>query len=110
MKNLHDFLKEYCFSISLNSNDTFAYACADSTNVDISDLSKLMEMEEKYSADGVNAFSSCVYGAEFEDVIKPWQTENYFKALEELKGYRFHSRVSCYKDYHSDCYCECKNE
>lgn len=89
MRSLKDFLEEYCFWIYINSNDTFYYASADATQVEIYDLPKLREMEEKYGIDGVNAFCAVLRK---EDVLKELQNRKYKKAKKEMENYKFWER------------------
>jgi hypothetical protein len=85
---LFKMLEKYCFEVSVNCNDTFYYACADAERVDIQDLPKMLEVEEKFGGDGINAFCSLIRG---EDVLKELQSDKYFAAKEYLKDYEFQS-------------------
>jgi hypothetical protein len=106
MKTIEQFLEEYCWEIPINMNDTFGYALAATSYVSLQDLPKLLEVEEKFGADGVNAFASCVEGME---VIKPHKTEQFLKAKEYLKGYLFWSRTHCDGTNHS-IICKCNQD
>lgn len=83
-KTLWKFLSENAFSVTLNANDTFGWACADSVDVDLYDVPKLQEIEEKYGHCGVIAFMAKVRGY---DPIEPRRTEKYWAAKKELKSY-----------------------
>lgn len=80
-----NFLYEHAFSITLNANDTFGWACADSVSIAIEDLPKLFEVEKLYGSDGVTAFMSLVADC---NVIDPLNTEKYKQAKEYLKDYK----------------------
>lgn len=79
------------FSIQLNANDTFGYACADSVDVSVFDLPKLLEVEEKFGPDGVNAFMALVRE---QEVLKELQSDKYWEAAEYLYDYKPVSWVS----------------
>ena len=71
-------------TISLNANDTFGYACAESVDIMIEDLPMLLEVQEKFGYDGVNAFMALVTE---QEVLKELQSEKYFEAAEYLHDY-----------------------
>jgi len=100
------FMHEYCFDVTLNMNDTFFYACAQATAIRPEDLPKLMETEAKFGPSGVVAFASIV---EELDPIKEALREDFYKALDFLKGYEFWSKMNCYREYHCIT-CDCKEE
>lgn len=78
------FLKKCCFSVDLNMNDTFGYACAESYNMDIHELDFVLCVYEQYEDDGINAFVAI---RNKQDVIKPLQTEKYLEAKKQIKEY-----------------------
>ena len=83
-----EFLKKYCFWISINMNDTFGWACADYEQVDIEDIPKILEIEERFGSDGVNAFCAGIRG---EDVMDhpELRTQQYYEAKKFLADYKF---------------------
>ena len=92
MKNVTDFLNEYCQDgINVCCNDVFSWATAEQTTVDIMDLKKLLEIEAKYGCDGVYAFCAKI---KEQEVLEELQTEKYLKAKEELKSYILFENVS----------------
>jgi len=78
------FLKEYAHYIEINANDTFYYASADTTSVDVWDLWKAVEVESLYGAAGVIAFQAKIRD---EEPLETWQTEKYKQAKEYLKSW-----------------------
>ena len=84
--NLEGFLNKFCFNVVINCNDTFHYASADSQEVDIQDLDKLIETYEKFGDSGVHAFLSLIRNY---DCLKELKSDQYFKAKEYLEGYKF---------------------
>lgn len=80
-----DFLYDHAFRFTLNANDTFGYACADSVEVAIEDLPKLLEVYQKFGNSGVDAFMSLV---EEEDVLPELKNDKFKEAKEFLKDYR----------------------
>lgn len=81
---LRSFLEENVFFILLGANDTFAYACADITQMCVEDLDKALELYEKYGCDGVIAFQAHIRKA---DPLRQLQTEKYKEARKLLKDY-----------------------
>jgi len=73
------------FSIQLNANDTFGYACADSVDISVFDVPELLAVEEKFGVDGVNAFMALVRE---QEVLPELQTEKYWLAAEYLSDYK----------------------
>ena len=82
MKKLHRFLEDYAFTVALNANDTFGYACAEAIDVDIDELPGIIELEEKFGYSGVNAFMAIKSN---QDVIPPVRDENYIEAKKYIK-------------------------
>ena len=84
MKTLLDFLGDYTFGIILNANDTFGWACADITNIDIEDLPALLDVYQRFGGDGVIAFQ-----AHYRDEVPigPLKTDAYKLAMEYLKDF-----------------------
>lgn len=82
-------LDKVAFSVSLNMNDTFGWACAESEEVAIIDLPKLLDVWEKFGSSGVDAFAAVQRD---EDVMdhKAVRTPLYYAAKEYLKNYEFH--------------------
>ena len=59
--NLRKFLRESCHYVVVNCNDMWAWACADSTDVETGeDLDALLAAEEKFGDEGVLAFLSLI--------------------------------------------------
>jgi len=79
-----EFLNDYCDGVLINSNDTFSYATADYTLIDLMDIQKLLEIEKKYGYCGVLAFCAKVRS---EEPLKPLVTKSYKLAKKELKDY-----------------------
>lgn len=70
------------FSILLNANDFFNYACADAEEMDEEDTYQLYPIIRKYGYDAINAYMSHKRGVL---PINPHRTTKFFKALEEVK-------------------------
>ena len=81
-KRLCNFLDNYCFGLTLNTNDTFGYGCADTEEVDLQDIPLLLEIEEKFGSSGVLAYMSKVRGV---DIIKPLIDKQYRRAKKWLE-------------------------
>jgi len=79
-----EFLYKNAFTFTLNANDTFGWACADAVDVAITDLPKLLEMDEKFGNDGICAFMALIRE---EDVMPEAQGDNYKAAVAYLKDY-----------------------
>lgn len=79
------FISNHCYGhITLNMNDTFAYACAWGVDVDVYDVAGLIELDEMFGHEGVTAWASIV-----EKVDKPIRvTENFLKAKEHILANR----------------------
>ena len=71
------------FTIELNANDFFAYACAWSLTVYEQDVFWMIPIIEKYEDDGINA---CMAYIQNQEPIKPWHTDKFKEAIEELKA------------------------
>lgn len=70
------------FKVSMNMNDTFGYGCADSENMDGEDIEEIFPLFEKYGFSTLAAYASVKRGYL---PIKERQTEDFFKAKEEIE-------------------------
>ena len=85
MKIPKDLFDTHVDCISLNANDVFGPACADSVEVDIYDLPELIETYKFYGDDGIIAFMGKIRKADpWHDSLK---TEKYYKAKVYLEDY-----------------------
>lgn len=77
------------FHITLNMNDTFGWATADSEDVSNYDLEKLVDVYQKFGRAGIDAFAAMQRGY---DVMEhpAVRTQLYYAAKEYLKDYEFH--------------------
>lgn len=86
-KMLKDLIKN-AFSIDFNMNDTWAYACADSQEIDGHAVFDLIPYIEKYGVhDSINALSSVFLEVEDGEIIhpiKPVDTEEYRNARKDI--------------------------
>ena len=82
--DLASLLDNCAFSVTLNANDTFGYACADSVSVDWADVWMLKEVYDLYGYDGVNAFMSVIRK---HDVLPELMTPKYWQAKDHLKNF-----------------------
>jgi hypothetical protein len=72
------------FNLSLNMNDTFDWACADSEDVDADDVVHIVPIAMKYGVDAtLLAYASVKRG--YESSFKELLTDNYKAATRELK-------------------------
>ncbi len=78
-------LIEHSFWIHLNANDTFYYASADATQVELHDLPKLIEMYDMFGDDGVLAFQAHLRN---EQPLKQLITNGYKKAKAYIKDWK----------------------
>lgn len=86
MSELEKF-SEDIFSISVNCNDTFGYACADATDLDMhADSDKIIAMWRKYGWEGLIAL--CALKRHYQP-IKERRTPTYMQAWDEVKDYIF---------------------
>ncbi len=69
--------------VTVNANDTFAYASADSFTVDREGLLMLAECRSRWGHHGVTALMAAIRDWE---PIKPWRTDEYQEAREWLAG------------------------
>jgi len=70
------------FGITLNANDFFQYACADSLEIDAGDYEWIIPIVVKYGDPGIHAVMSYIADTM---PIKEWQTERFKAALQEIK-------------------------
>lgn len=72
-----------CFSIKLNANDFYAYACSDSESLDPMDLEWALPIIRKYGyIDGTSAILSSISQLM---PIKEYQSEGFHQAMKEIK-------------------------
>lgn len=72
-----------CFSIELNANDFYGYACSDSERLDPMDLEWALPIIRKYGyIDGTSAVMSIISQLM---PIKEYQTEGFNRAMKEIK-------------------------
>ncbi len=106
------FLKDHCFSVIVNMNDTFMWGCADSESISTHDLDEAMRLEKKYGSAGLEAFVIAKrreYEPDFwyHSSIIGYCTKEHLdkvhKALEELENYEtFPGMFKEYKRRFSD--------
>jgi hypothetical protein len=82
MKVDFKFLDAYACFIELNANDTFGYACSDSTAIDIQELPGLIQLEKLFGSGGVDAFMAKKRDC---DPIPPLKTKEYKKARKYIE-------------------------
>jgi len=80
-KEVFDLVKDDIFAITFNLNDTFYYACADSSTIDIEDLEDLEPVIEKYSRDAIIAYEAIKRG---HDPQVPMSIDNKFKEAKQM--------------------------
>lgn len=68
---------------SLNMNDTFAYACADCEDFELTDLDLIFDLYKKYSHHGVTAWAAVKRD---DTPIKPRATKEYYDALTYIRS------------------------
>lgn len=81
--NIPKELIDNAFHITLNANDVFAYACADSVDICTCDLKWIIPIVKKYKDDGIIAVMSYIRRC---DPIAENCTKNYYKALKEIQN------------------------
>lgn len=59
-----DFIIANSFSVTLNANDFFGYACADAVEVEIPEMEKLIQMAMAHGNAGIYAFMAWHEGCE----------------------------------------------
>lgn len=79
-------LLDNAFTIEMNANDFFGYACADSVRIDIVDLEWVIPIVEKYPNDGINAVMSFIRE---QFPLPTYQTKNFKLALDEIRIMNF---------------------
>lgn len=82
MKIDFKFLDDYACYVDLNANDTFGYACADTTTIDVQELPGVIELERLFGIDGVTAFMAHKRQA---DPIPPHITKKYKEARKYIQ-------------------------
>lgn len=80
-ETLMDLLSD-CHYLTLNMNDTFGYACADSEEMDADDVGEILDIYKKYGSASLIAYASLKSG---DLPIKPLRTKEFFKAKKELE-------------------------
>lgn len=70
------------FSLDMNCNDFFAYACAWGLTVNATDIEWMIPIIEKYNMEGLNACQAYIANTQ---PIGPYLTENFLLAIEDLK-------------------------
>lgn len=55
-EGVKDFIKEQCFSLEVNMNDTFYWGCADSERISVYDLDEVLRLYRKHGSAGLDAF------------------------------------------------------
>lgn len=68
---------------TLNMNDTFAYACSDCEDFEMSDLDLIHDLYKRYSFHGVIAWAA---NKRDDSPIKPRATKEYYDALTYLRS------------------------
>ena len=95
---VEDFLRNQCFGVVVNMNDTFAWGCGDSEGIGVHDLGEALRLHKKYGSAGLDAFVIAKRRSQWakpewghSEDIKPYYPKEYWekleKALEELKDY-----------------------
>lgn len=82
MDSFCKFLEERCNSVTLNMNDTFGYASADSVEISYWDLQKLKKLYAEYGQDAFIAYAALKKRK--LNPIPPLITPAYKKAKEEV--------------------------
>ena len=86
LRRVWNMLKECSYySLPLNMNDTFGYACSESEDVDFPDMLAVTEIFEKYGVPGVNAWAAVKTD---QDVIIQRQNDKYKAAKKEIEADR----------------------
>jgi hypothetical protein len=80
-----EFLHDHAFHITFNANDLFGWACADSVDVAIEDLPKMLEVYKLFGSAGLDALLALIDQSEVQE---PLNTDKYKEAKEYLKDYR----------------------
>lgn len=80
--DVRELLYDLMFSLELNANDFFGWACADSVTVSVFDMWWVLPIVKKYKHSGVSAVMSYI---EQSQPIEPHRTENFLKAFKELE-------------------------
>lgn len=86
---LYKLIYNCAFHLTLNMNDTFGWATADSEDVSDIDIPKLVEVYQKFGSSGVDAFAAMQRGYDVMD-HPAVRTPLYYAAKEYLKDYEFH--------------------
>lgn len=80
-----NFLYDHAFHITFNANDLFGWACADSVDVSIEDMPKMLEVYKLFGSSGIDALLALIDQSEVQE---PCNTDKYKEAKEFLKDYR----------------------
>lgn len=79
-----EMLQETCFTVRVNCNDTFGYACADSEDIDVEDLPIMLELYQKFGWEGVIALCSKIRKC---DPLSEVRNDKFKEAQEYIKDY-----------------------
>jgi len=86
-------LLRYSFSIDLNANDYFYYACAMSVTVNMEDIEGwILPFLDKYPKRGMDV---CMAYIQNQEPIKPWVSDEFKSTMGEL--------LKISPEVHSDC-------
>ena len=80
------------FTLDMNANDFFYYACAQSVPIESHDVEWMIPIVMRFSASGLNA---CIAYVANREPIKPWRTPEFEEAILMLKQLK--------PIVHSDC-------
>ena len=104
LRDFRNFIFEGCFSIEVNANDLFHYACADSITVYSDDLDIFWMVRKKFGREGEVAFMSLCAGMYEEYDEAPEPLDEYFTRgimdkdrYEEAKKWLDSIRCECWK-------------
>ncbi len=78
MERAYKRLLDRSFSLNMNANDFFGFACADAVEVDPLDLDWIIPVVEKYGNDGLNA---CLCYIRQQLCLENYHTKEMFEAL-----------------------------
>lgn len=81
MSNFFEDVVSSAYGVDVNMNDVFGWACADSENIEGSDLVDLKPYWDKYGDDALMAYASIARGC---DLIKPRMTDTFKQVRAEI--------------------------
>lgn len=70
------------FTLDMNANDLFAYACSHSVTIDSSNVKWMIPIIQKYGSSGLDA---CVAYVANMEPIDPWKNKDYILAIDAIK-------------------------